>query len=387
MKKLFINKKRRQKKTKMHDVFFRPHEQVLFLKKRTWKDRLSLKKWGIFFKMRYVAYSFIIVLAIVGISLYSVRLGAQVAVFHPTSCLGGWTHSEYAEGEPNVKADGLPDDFTENNSAVLNNSVSQIFCGGWKGELPEDTEPKRYVLKLSWSAEGRQQENVATTTIIIDQGNNIASTSEQILDAPSDKAVEATLILDEATPTEEETQTGTTPTEPAPEPAAPVESAPAEAAPPSVPENSAPVSFWRHIFETAFAQEVTIDSNLATSTTEEFEEFLEVLYTLDGINWTRLGVFQGSNVRNAEFEIPRDAINPSDISKLQVSIKSKATVNAEPVIYLDGMSLDVEYEKIVVNEPDELENIGDLPRESVDAEGFLRHSRKISEQTNQLNLI
>ncbi len=77
---------------------------------------------------------------------------AQVALFYPTTCLGGWKNTEAIIGRPDVIADNGAS-YTDQNSATVVDSVTQLFCGGFKGTIPQDAVQEKVVLKFSWHME------------------------------------------------------------------------------------------------------------------------------------------------------------------------------------------------------------------------------------------
>ena len=97
-----------------------------------------------------IILGFVSVVMIGGI-LFWFRIGrSQTAAFYPSSCLGGWEHPENAQGKPDVdQGDSFPDQFTDQNSAVLRNAASQIYCGNFQGDIPEGSEPVRATIRFS----------------------------------------------------------------------------------------------------------------------------------------------------------------------------------------------------------------------------------------------
>lgn len=120
------------------------------------------------------------------------------------------------------------------------------------------------------------------------------------------------------------------------------------------------------IIETATSTEgvatstVTIDST-ATTTLEEAatstednqfqNNFLEVLYTFDGITWTSLGELNEISMKYRTFEIPVSATTSwSDMNKLQIKIISTKHKEDTPTVYLDGMKVEVLYDTPFIHE-------------------------------------
>jgi hypothetical protein len=102
--------------------------------------------------------------------------------------------------------------------------------------------------------------------------------------------------------------------------------------------------------------------------------FLEVLYTLDGETWNHLGFVTKTNWKTWEPEIPD--INTDNLPNLQISLKSIASDFA-PVIYLDGMTLNIEYEKEISNE----EVTNQDQEEQLNQEELNQESEKQPEET------
>ncbi|MCX6753402.1 MAG: hypothetical protein NTW62_03620 [Candidatus Nomurabacteria bacterium] len=324
---------------------------------------------------------------------------ASVTNFYPTSCLGGWEHPENAQGEPDLPSGSSPESFSVSNSARLDKSSGSIFCGGFKGEVLDNTQPTNFHLSFSWSVddgsvnhnEVKPFENVSNT----DQQNTnpVDNTNSNSTDTNNSTATDvnnnSNLDLIEV-PSNSDTQNNSADNSvniPSSDPApAPVESAPAPEPAPS--QNDNPVSaFLYNLFSTpAFAEDfsnssstpelisepvvtdTSTDSNASTSsenknTGDELlnqelnsdknlsDAFAEVEYTLDGTDWKTLGTISRSQWQNASFNIPLDAW--ANLDNLQVSIKTLPTYDTPAVIYLDAMKMSVEYQDIkeILNRP------------------------------------
>jgi len=79
----------------------------------------------------------------------------------------------------------------------------------------------------------------------------------------------------------------------------------------------------------------------ATTTPAAGDNFLEIRYTTDGSTWNSLGLINESNWQQPQFSLPITAWD--DLKNLQVSIRSLNVSDVTPAVYLDGMSIDVEY--------------------------------------------
>jgi hypothetical protein len=97
----------------------------------------------------------------------------------------------------------------------------------------------------------------------------------------------------------------------------------------------------------------TTDPSLASSTDDnQFQNnFLEVLYTFDGVTWTSLGELNEISMKYRTFEIPVTASTTwSDMSHLQVKVVAQKHVDETPTVYLDAIKVEVLYETIMTHE-------------------------------------
>lgn len=245
----------------------------------------------------------IFVIFLAGISIFSLIVKAEITNLYPGSCLGGWINTQNAQGRPTLDSDASADLFNDSNSAILKNTIAQIFCGSFNGQIPQDNEPKKVFLKFSWSIVEKQTVSTASSTATI-IGEIFASSTPDIIiiSEPLDK-IEFILIAPE-------TATGS----------------------PNL--------------ETEFpsAGASSTSEILATSTPDVLDsgEFLEISYTLNSADWIVLGRINRSNWRDAKFELP--ITNWADIQKVQIGIQTILTVDEQPIIYLDSIWLEVLYE-------------------------------------------
>lgn len=306
-------------------------------------------------------------------NFFGLESRAGIAKFHPATCLGGWESPERASAEPD-----------EQFAVLRPDTLAEIFCGDFKGEIPNDSEPKNFQLKLTWQLKypTRDQLVNATTSLI---GDDFSEQAEIILDTPTDadSPVELTISDTQATSTEATSTPATTepeiptssenpqnPENTTPEVITPPEApqSPTEVVQPAsenvpsiVPENvpaaEAPISWWRTLVNIAWATTTTesIIENKNISSTQTASEILaageqvagdnqdlEVLYTLDSQTWHMLGQIGAENWREASFTLPITAW--SDLSKLQISIKRLSTLDEPPRVELDSLELAVFYE-------------------------------------------
>ena len=283
----------------------------------------------------------------IGFAAYLTIARAETVGLYPGSCLGGWINTQNAQGRPNLEPGDSADLFNESNSAVLKNTIAQIFCGSFNGNIPQDNEPKKVFLKFSWNMVEKPAVLTASSTITITSENFASSTSE-IIDQPSNQT-EFILIIPEISSTPEMSESSAAP-ENSITPEAASENQIATTSEPIMEEFfNAPSTFWHGFLKPARAQEASSTlENLATSTPDILDngEFLEISYTLDSVNWTALGKINKNNWRDAQFELP--LTNWADIQKVQIEIKAIPTVDEQPTIYLDGMWLEVEYETSLI---------------------------------------
>lgn len=76
--------------------------------------------------------------------------------------------------------------------------------------------------------------------------------------------------------------------------------------------------------------------------------FLEVLYTFDGVTWNSLGKVNEISMKYRTFEIPVMATTSwNDLGKLQIKIERLSRTDETPTVYLDGIQVEVLYEAAV----------------------------------------
>ena len=337
---------------------------------------------------------------------------ANLINFYPTNCLGSWENPTYAQGTPDVKSDDKKTDYSPENSAVLNNSSGELFCGNFTGDIPKDTLPKKFIVRFSIhaSSEGLitsdptqdifpevtpNVEVITDTEVTSDKKKETKETSTEIKEEDkSEKEKEVVPeIIPEVTPEPDSDSTIQTDPEPVSEP---------EVTPPAPEVVESPVvSFLKGFMSNVFAeeiipeniteevQEVKIEVLPETKKEEKIDEikkeektetpspdviideikeishearkvneeaiaeastdYLEVFYTLDGTEWKSLGKIDSRNIGNPYFEIPLERVTWEDLSKIQISVKSLYSIDKIPLFYLDSMWIETEYGEAVVN--------------------------------------
>jgi len=136
------------------------------------------------------------VAAAASILLFAASTRASTVSFYPSTCLGGWQNVDRASGKPDVPFD-TPEKITEDNAASVGDQVAELYCGQWKGDVPEDSLPKQFVLKLSWKlavpqAPAPDDSSVAATGAA-DASSTVANASSTAANASSTSSQSASV--------------------------------------------------------------------------------------------------------------------------------------------------------------------------------------------------
>jgi hypothetical protein len=79
--------------------------------------------------------------------------------------------------------------------------------------------------------------------------------------------------------------------------------------------------------------------------------FLEVLYTFDGITWNSLGTLNEISMKYRTFEIPLDATSTwNDMVQLQIKVVAKRHLDETPTVYLDAIKAEVMFQSTISHE-------------------------------------
>lgn len=307
--------------------------------------RLFFRKKGNIIATAVFAFIFILIISF----SFGTRAELAKVSLYPENCLGGWQNPTLAQGKPDASN---IDEFSKNNSALLSNSNAEIFCGSFAGDMPdENIIPLKFSLKLSMLVSNQElpekiQEPVKPN---IDTGP-IQITPDQVLDDVTNPDINledpAVLQNDEVVPEPTLDTPAETPT-------------PVDVAPTDTPASDNSTGLIQKFTKVARAQDdapVTFDE-VTPKTDEEAQalesgripenDFLQVSYTLDGTEWQKLGIVNGSNWKEASFNFDDPKIKSlDDLSKIQVSLKPIAGIDTQPVVYLDGMSVEVLYDRL-----------------------------------------
>jgi hypothetical protein len=358
----------------LKDVIFAPQKSTVSFKEKHWRIEINSKDLKNFFRKnkKRIVFALVIFIFIWGIFGYLFVSRADVAYFYPSACLGGWKNPQNAQGKPDLGGNAAPEEFDENNSAVLRNVISQFFCGNLEGETPQDSLPKKAVLKFSWvvktDLENESPTNIeeqststliqvieATTTNIQDNSNNVNTENTpdnnnsstptffwQAVKNFASQGINLALAETEEIISENQEQPSGVATEQATSSTEQATSSTEQATPATTSEQA--TSSAQTTSSESIISSSTIYSEPTVSPVSPIDEpFLEILYSLDGSNWQSLGKVSTKNWQNLELEIPN--FEWEDLPNLQISIQSLSPVEFVPTVYLDGIILNVEYEK------------------------------------------
>ncbi len=274
------------------------------------------------FLKKFISVLIVVVISFSLFLLYRHSAKGEIAFFYPKTCLGGWVNPHNAENKPESDSEAFVELNKENSAFLEANTLSEIFCGDFTGEIVEDSVPKKIILTFSWEVAKElsiSNENTASTTPV-DSATSTATTTESVTspvqstDQSADQPTDKPSVIPVVAPVD--TPSTTTP----------------------LPEEASPVSFGNFFATKVFAQENQKNS------AENY--FLEVSYSLDGQKWVSLGSVDQAHLRYSIFEIPLpEHVKWSDLKHLQISVKSLSSLDKTPGLYLDGMTLQVTYGK------------------------------------------
>lgn len=342
---------RKEKERRFIDVAPLQKRKVLFLKERIFRFELNFSRIAVWARGNKILSGF----ALLGIiflvfGVFNLLLHAQVVTLTPSTCLGGWTNSAYAEGMPNA-TQGESNTYTQENSAVLYNKISEIFCGDFSGEVPEGAVPSHVTLSFSLAmkskaefyAEPKVEETnlIQTTSTLptqtdasstqIEKTENTSSSQKEILPSAFLNFFHKVFAQEESTPTiEPEVQNIPVVEEITPSSSESNEGAEISSSSPTSSEIIVPTSEEK--------------KNLYDF---EYDSVIEVVWSADGTEWHSLGYLSPRNYAQAKFTLPLTSWE--ELKALQVRLRSVTATDALPAVFLDAVLLDVEFEEI--NEP------------------------------------
>lgn len=195
--------KRQQKSSSLYKTFVNVDSHIEKVSATLFFLSASKKQAKVSLRIKRTLSTMVIVL-LVSYSASPLFLKANTVLFYPTSCLGTWISPENAKGKPEEKKE-----VTALDSAILPaNTQAELYCGSFEGDTPPGTIPQATKLSILWETRSKQKAELdavevltaSTTTIVSD---NFASSTQAILDAPSDIVIfTSTSTPDTATTTD-----------------------------------------------------------------------------------------------------------------------------------------------------------------------------------------
>lgn len=348
-----------KRKTEIQDVFFDQKQEVVSLRKKRFVIEFSKEYFGgVFDNHKHFIFSILIVgfVIIAGSFFRSIR--ADTALFYAGQCLGGWENPKNAEGKPDLQEDAAGELYTKKNSAVLNNTQGDLYCGSFIGEAPKESAPTNFVVKARWT---------------IDDGTVLHAVEPEVI-------IEEILPTENATPVPSESNSGSELIENN-------DSVPADSEP-AIPEiqveQSQTQSLLHYFAKTVLAQEDTaiesselrqdLQANESPEIVNEEQVLQEALiqenqivedpvkpfllleYSLDGVEWNVVAEVTHNNWKKGTFDFPLDLASWDQIEKLQLRLVPQVTFDTMPVIYLDALWIEAEYAPLAVVEVKDIQN-------------------------------
>jgi hypothetical protein len=346
---------------------------ILSLREKVWKLEISPARIREFWQRhRVLASSLVVVLFVVIAGLFSQSGKAGVANFYATQCLGGWENPSNASGEPTLDEDAEGSTFNSSNAAVLNNTQGDLYCGGFTGSLPENTDPEKISLKIRWTMDdGEVSHDVDPLADFVDPVEEQIDTPVDLPPANEEPQVLLPIII---IPESE------APSDAHPEPQPESQPAPAPEPTPAPQSESSEGAFNFRLFKTARAQEADTEQTDSVEQADTVEQivveqsdnieqvdsveptevpvetsdvayFMSIEYSVDGSTWIPFTKISRADWKNGEYVFPENAFLWSEVDKLQVRLTSLASIDSPKGIYVDAMWLDVAYQTV---EPDPL---------------------------------
>ena len=327
----------------------------------------------------------VIIIALIA-SFYPFTARANVYHLYASACLGGWENTHLATGLPQAFKNEKGLALTSDNSARLNaGTLARIYCGGFTGDILVDTIPTRILTRFSWAMEypGLQIEEVPApktepsinedlmqeVNALLEEMASEPPTSPQPQEYPITQDVYEPIVQEPKQQAEEQAESPVAPEtlESASVILKPQTEAPTPLLNPfeAIPREEEQTTEITETQNESLQNEPTPETPTTISTeapvtiirteapiNDIVYGLLEVTYTLDGIEWKRLGFVRANEFHNKYFEIPiEEASDWEDISKIQISVQGVPTLDSlAPTIYLDAIWLEVEYQKPIEDE-------------------------------------
>lgn len=317
-------------------------------------------------RKKVIAIAVAIALTVVLLFLLSYEnVRADSVMLYPKTCFGNWKNSDAAAGTPILTLDSPQEDFNESNSALLVDE-SQLTCTGFGGEIPDGTVPNKLKVSLVWSVDNGEVDHAikeippVTIDTLLNEGEKGLPVIDPVtIESKEGEKKDETSDVVPVAETQQQTEESSVPI---PEIETKSE--------PEAPSNSEPMTFL--FTKKAFAQETDVstaaasDSSGTSSAIDEVQSidpiaplvettskepvsdnegqnnFMEVLYSVNGDEWISLGMIKRSDWKSASFEIPIS--NWSDIDSMQLALKPLQLIDKQPVVYIDAMSFEISYD-------------------------------------------
>ena len=339
--------------------------------------------------LKKISYTLIfLTLLILLLYFYKKEAKTEVIFFYPQNCLGSFINPEKAQGEPEVDN---PDLINESNSAVYLGGFKEIYCGNFQGPIKEG-EIQNITLQFNMVLTDERRELPVTQPISSEpliekifppkeiEIINTSSTStinysppyykklSQIIIGRGRKIVfaqEVQTAADAIQTSTDQTQTNTNNTQTVTNDIQTTTNITQTSTSIENVNNSS--QGFASDTPTATSDEIqpsTMSSTTSTETTTSNPEtlttsapqifnYFDIFYTLDGETWQYLGSITNHNWQNITFSIPvNDWLT---ISKIQIKIQSNPSLDNIPYLYLESMSLEVDF--IEKQENDDFEEI------------------------------
>jgi hypothetical protein len=321
--------------------------------------------------------SILVVLILILARTLSIAADASAAslIAYPKFCLGGWQNPQAASGKTEVSNADISS-FTSANSAFLASTVAaQLFCGYFDLDA-KASQPKAVTVTFHWnmvwptSSNNSSAPSTAASSAVTSVTTGTTVSLAAIASSTSD--LSATTTSSAATSTSDEsftsgqgylisTSTGiivpdttadaaTTTTDTSTDTATDTTAAPADTAPAAAASATASstTSFLDSLLRLtalpADAQTLPNDASVTASTNDYAvfsNAFLQISYSTDGVRWTTAGKVTVDNWRDYTVTIP--VTSWDDLRNLQLMVNSIPTTADKPDIYLENITLNVDY--------------------------------------------
>lgn len=349
-----------KRKTEMQDVFFDQKQEVVSLRKKRFVIEFSKEYFGgIFHNHKHFIFSILIVgvVLIAGSFFRSTR--ADTALFYAGQCLGGWENPKNAEGKPDLQEDAVGELYTKKNSAVLNNTQGDLYCGSFIGDAPKESAPTNFVVKARWTIDdGTVLHTVESEQVIIEEipptenatsVNSESNSGSELIENNDSVPVDSEPTIQEIQVEQPQAQsllryfakTVLAQEDAANESSEPIQDLQTNEIPEIVNDEQVP-------------QEALIQQNQIVE--DSVKPFLLLEYSLDGVAWNIVAEVNHNNWKDGTFDFPIDLASWDQIEKLQLRLVPQITFDSMPAIYLDALWIEAEYAPLTIVEVKDIQN-------------------------------